>query len=172
LTSRCLGDGQGGVDEDLDELAVVEDLAGQAALGAERRDEGGQHDQAGVDHQLGDLGDPADVLDPVLLGEAEVAVEAVPDIVAVQQIGVAAQGVQALFDQVGDGRLARPRQARQPHHPAALALEGGARGLADVGVLPVDVVGPAQGEVDQPGPDRAVADPVDQDEPAQVAVLA
>ena len=28
-----------------------------------------QHDQAGVDHQLGDLGDAADVLDAVGLGE-------------------------------------------------------------------------------------------------------
>jgi hypothetical protein len=122
-------------------------VRGPAALGAERRDEGGQHDQAGVDHQLGDLGHPADVLDPVFLGEAEVLVQAVADVVAVQQIGVAAQGVQALFDQVGDGRLARARQARQPDDPAALALQRRPRGLGDVGVLPVDVVGPAQGEV-------------------------
>jgi hypothetical protein len=46
-----------------------------------------------------------------------------------------------------------------------------ARGLADVGVLPVDVVGPAQGEVHHPRADGAVADPVDQDEAAHLAVV-
>ena len=35
------------------------------ALGPERRDERHQHDEAGVGHERGDLGDAADVLDPV-----------------------------------------------------------------------------------------------------------
>ena len=47
-----------------------------------------QHDQPGIDHQLGDLGDAADVLDAVGVGEAEVLVQAVADVVAVEQVGV------------------------------------------------------------------------------------
>ena len=53
-----------------------------------------QHDQAGIDEQLGGLADAADVLHPVGIGEAEIAVEAVADIVAVEQIGVPAFGEQ------------------------------------------------------------------------------
>ena len=63
-------------------------------------------------NSLADLGDAADVLDPVGIGEAEVAVEPVADVVAVQQVGVAAHRVQPLLDQVGDGRLAGARTGR------------------------------------------------------------
>ena len=61
---------------------------------------------------LRDLGDAADVLDPVGVGEAEVAVEAVADVVAVEQVGVAAARVQLLLDEVGDRRLAGARRGR------------------------------------------------------------
>ena len=60
-------------------------FAHHAPLGAERRDEGAQHDETGLGHQLGDLADAADVLHPVGLGEAEILVEAVAHIVAVEQ---------------------------------------------------------------------------------------
>ena len=102
---------------------VLDQLARHAPLGAERRDERHQHDQAGIDHQLRDLGDAADVLDPVGVGEAEVLVEAVADVVAVEQVGVAAERVQPLLDQVGDGRLAGAGQAGEPQHARLLALE-------------------------------------------------
>ena len=46
------------------------------------------HDQAGIGHQLRDFADAADVLDPVGLGEAQVLVEPVADVVAVEQEGV------------------------------------------------------------------------------------
>src|SRR3546814_3651320 len=47
----------GGVDEHLDELAFAHQFAGHPPLGLERRDERDQHDQPGVYHQLGHLGD-------------------------------------------------------------------------------------------------------------------
>ncbi len=119
-----LGHRQRRVDEDLDELAVAPAARApcrrSARNGEMKRD---QHDQAGVDHQLGDLGDAADVLDPVVVGEAQVLVEAVADVVAVEQVGVAAVGVQPLLHQVGDGRLARAREAGEPDHAAVLALQ-------------------------------------------------
>ena len=70
----------------------------------------------GVDHQLRDLGDAADVLDAVGVGEAEVAVEAVADVVAVEQVGVVPAAVQLALDQVGDRRLAGAGEAGQPEH--------------------------------------------------------
>ena len=89
------------------------------ALGAERRDERHEHDQPGVDHQLRDFGDAADVLDAVGVGEAEVLVQPVADVVAVEQVGVTAERVQPLLDQVGDRRLARAGQAGEPQHARA-----------------------------------------------------
>src|SRR3546814_10617034 len=71
-------------------------------------------DLAGVAHQLGDLADAADILDPVSLCEAEVAVEPVTDIVAVEQEAVPVHPVQLLFDEVRDRRFARPRKAGEP----------------------------------------------------------
>lgn len=65
------------VDEHLDELALGQDLAHQAAVGTERRDECRQRDQTGVGHQLGDLADTADVLLAVRITEAEVTAQAV-----------------------------------------------------------------------------------------------
>ena len=92
----------------------ADEVAGQLALGPERRDERDQDDEAGVDHQRRDLGHPTDVLDPVGVGEAEVVVEPVADVVAVEQEGVDAERVQAPLDQVGDGRLAGTGQAGEP----------------------------------------------------------
>ena len=45
---------------------------------------------------LRDLRDAADVLDPVGVGEAEIAVEPVADVVAVEQVGVAARACSLL----------------------------------------------------------------------------
>ena len=68
--------------------SAVDQFAHHAALGAERRDERAQHDEPGVGHQLGHLADAPDVLDAVGFGKAEVAVEAVPHIVAVEHDGM------------------------------------------------------------------------------------
>ena len=76
---------------------------------------------------LRDFGDAADVLDAVGVGEAEIAVEAVAHVVAVEQVGVAAERVQLLLDQVRDRRLAGAGQAGEPQHGGLLALEARAR---------------------------------------------
>ena len=65
-----------------------------------------------IDHQPGDLGHAADVLRSIRLGEPEVAVEAVADVVAVEQVGVASGGEQPPLEVVGDRRLARSRTVR------------------------------------------------------------
>src|SRR3546814_5677472 len=84
LFRSLLGHLQRSVDEHLKELALGEHLARHLPLGTERRDEAHQHDQTGVDHQLGNLGHAADVLDAVLVGGTQVLVEAVADVVAVE----------------------------------------------------------------------------------------
>ena len=121
LTSRCSATASGVSTKTSTNSSGAEQFARHPPLRAERRDEAHQHDQAGIDHQPGDLGDAADVLDAVLVGEAQVLVEAVADVVAVEQEGVVAERVQPLLDQVGDRRLARARQAGEPQAARHLA---------------------------------------------------
>jgi hypothetical protein len=59
-----------------------------------------KHDKPGIDHQRRDLADSAHVLDPVGIAEPEVLAQAVPDVVAIKQIGPHAGDVQALLDHV------------------------------------------------------------------------
>ena len=103
-------------------------LADHRPLGAERADEGGEHDQARIHHQLRRLAGAADILDPVGGGEAEILVEAEADIVAVEQEGVAPARVQLGLDQIGDGRFAGAGQAGEPEQFRPLLLEPGAQG--------------------------------------------
>ena len=92
----------------LDELVGGHQAAGEIAVGAEGGDEGDQHDQPRIGHQPRHLRHPADVLHPVRLGEAEVLVEPVADIVPVKDVGVTAGRLKLQLDPVGQGRLARP----------------------------------------------------------------
>ncbi|MEW5304455.1 MAG: hypothetical protein WDW36_007065 [Sanguina aurantia] len=96
----------------------------RASLAAIRRNGADQHDQARIDHQVGNFGNAPDILDPVLRCEAEILVDAVTDVVAVQQIRVIAEHVQATFDQVGDGRLTRARQSGEPRKIASGKFQG------------------------------------------------
>src|SRR3546814_21133536 len=113
-----------------------------------------------------DLADAADILDPVGLGEAEVAVEPVPDIVAVEQEAVAVHPVELFLDEVGDRRLARARQAGEPEQRGALVLEVRAHAAADIGRLPMDILRPAPAEVPTARRDRRVGDIFGPDEAA------
>ena len=110
------------VDKDLEKGGGAGQLAHHPPLGAERRDERADHDQPGLGHQLGDLAHAADVLDPVDVGKAEIAVEPVPHIVAVEQHRMPAAGQQLLLDQIGDRRFAGPRQPGQPQHRRGFGL--------------------------------------------------
>ncbi len=101
------GDGERRIDKDLDEFAGLEDLPRQLPLGPEGRDEGREHDQAGIDEQFGDFRHAPDVFDAIGCREAEIPVDAMPQIVAVEQVGVTAEREQSLFDHVSDRRLAR-----------------------------------------------------------------
>ena len=111
----------------------------------------------GVRHQAGHFGHATDVLDAVSFREAEILVEAVTHVVAVEQVGVPPERVQPLFQQVGNGRLAGARQTRKPDDAGAADLScPRARTLVDVERLPVDVVGAAQREVQQAGANGGV----------------
>src|SRR3546814_16454146 len=96
--------------------------------------------------------------------EAQVLVQAVADVVTIEQVGVLAHRQQLLFRQVGDGGLARAGQAGEPDAARLLMLDARARGLVDIDMLPVDVAGAAPCEIQRAGGDRGVALAIDQDE--------
>src|SRR3546814_7106827 len=85
LDVTLFGDFQRRVDEDLDELAVLEQLARHPPLCPERGNEADQHDQAGIDHEPRGLGYATDVFHPVLIGKTQVLVQPVPDVVAIDR---------------------------------------------------------------------------------------
>ena len=74
-----------------------------------------------VGEQLRDLGDAADVLGAVLGREAEVLVQAVADVVAVEHVGELAPLDERLLRGHRDRRLPGAREAREPERGAALA---------------------------------------------------
>jgi hypothetical protein len=108
---------------DLDEVAALHEGAHLIAVGAVRGDEGGDRHRAGVGEQLGDLADAADVLGAVLRGEAQVLVEPVADVVAVEDVGAHAALAEPLLEIDRDGRLARAGKARQPDRAALVAVQ-------------------------------------------------
>ncbi len=68
-----------------------------------------------------DLGDAPDVLHPVRVGEPEVPVEPVAEVVPVEEVGVAAERVERRSTRLAMVDLPAPGQAGEPHHRRSLA---------------------------------------------------
>src|SRR5690606_8702915 len=100
LRIPVLADLKGSIDEDLQEGTTGEALAHHGPVGREGGYETAQHDQAGIDHELGDFRDATQVFDAVAFGEAEVAIEPQADIVAVEQDRQLAPRMQPALDGV------------------------------------------------------------------------
>ena len=62
----------------------ADQFARHLPFGLEWRDKGDDRDQAGFDKELRYFRHAADILDPIGFGKAEVAIEAVPDVIAVE----------------------------------------------------------------------------------------
>ncbi len=112
------------IDEDLDEIvaALQCDLAGAAAVRAVGRDESGNNHRAAVGHEVGHFGDAPDVFHAILGGEAEVRVQAVPDIVAVKDVHMDIAVEEFPLERLGDGRFAGAAQTCEPDDAAAMAV--------------------------------------------------
>ena len=63
-----------------------------------------------------------------------------PDIVAVENIGVVTHTMQFLFNQIGDRGFPCPGQTGKPEHARFLSFQRSSCGLVDVEVLDVNVV--------------------------------
>ena len=56
-----------------------------------------------IRHELGDFADATNVLDPICVGEAQILVESMANIIAVEQEAVLAECVELFLHQIGDG---------------------------------------------------------------------
>lgn len=84
------------------------------------------------------LADAPDVLGAVLVGEAEVLVEAEAHVVAVEAVGGEPEVQEVLLEGRGHRRLARGREAREPQREALLLAQAVALGARE-GRVPGDV---------------------------------
>ena len=139
LGIASFGLGQRGIHENFDEFTLGDEVAGHAPFGAKRGDERHHHDEPSIDHQAHDFRHPADVFHTVGIGETQIAAESVPDVVAIEDVGMLSGREQALFQKVGDGRLARTGNPRKPDGAGLLALNLRARSFVNVQRLPMYV---------------------------------
>src|SRR5205823_1061303 len=127
------------VDEDLDEVARLHDRPHLIAVRPVRRDERRQRHKARVGEELRDLADPADVLGAVGGGEAEVLVETVANVVAIEDVGAHAARAEVLLERDRDGGLPRAGESREPDGAAAVPVQLLAVGARDRTGMPDDV---------------------------------
>ena len=134
-----LADLEGGVDVDLHEVVRANDFPRVLAVldvGADERSDG---DDTCAVHEPGHLGDAPDVFGAVIGAEAEIAVQAMAHVVAVEHDAEASGGRELAFDLVGDGGFSAAAEAGEPDRVTLLAEHGftvltkdRAAGLGDV----------------------------------------
>ena len=110
-----------GVAEHLEKLkaGVGVHFTGQLPVFVQRADRRHQHNLAGVGQQRRHMRQPAQVLRTVGHGKAKVGIQAVPQVVAIENISGKALFEQLLLDQHGHRRFAGAREAGEPQRPAA-----------------------------------------------------
>jgi hypothetical protein len=121
--------------------------------GPVRRDEGRDHDQSRIEHQSRHLRGAPNVLHAVGLGEAEIAVQPLPQIVPVQHADMPPGRHESVAERAGEGRFSGGGETREPDATGALALEQLSGSRADVGHRPIDIPRMLHAEFDryQPG---------------------
>ena len=146
-------------------------FARHLALRPERRDKRNDGDQTRFDEQLGDLGDASNVFDAVALGEAEIAIEPMTDIVAIEHEGMFPESVKLFFQLIRDRRLAGARQTGEPQQRRLLRIKTGSRRFGDIEGLEIGISGAPQPEADHARRHRRIGMAIDQDESAGVAIF-
>ncbi len=110
-------------DIDFYEISLIEKNAHRVPVFPVRGYEGGEDDDTRIDHQLRNLADPPDVLLPVLGTEPEIGIEAVPYVVAVEDICPYPALEQFLLDEIRNRRFPRCRKSGKPYESAPVFVE-------------------------------------------------
>lgn len=86
------------------------------------RDKRGDTDEASLREKRGDLARATNVLRAVVLGKPEISIEAVPQVVAIEDVHLVPEVEEATLELKGESGLARPGKACKPEHTAAVPV--------------------------------------------------
>mmetsp|Transcript_12253 Transcript_12253/g.30884 ORF Transcript_12253/g.30884 Transcript_12253/m.30884 type:complete len:200 (+) Transcript_12253:249-848(+) len=129
----------GDLHEHLQEVALRHTLTHLHAVRLVRRDEAHKSDGAVLSKKLGHLANAADVLLAVRRAEAQVLVQAVAHVIAVQVDSKAALRRQHVLQRARHRALAAAAEAREPQHDAALPQQRLLVRAAHARLVPADV---------------------------------
>jgi len=115
--------GEGGIHEDLNKIVFPDDPFCHFPDVIRGTDKAVDGDDAGVDEELRNFCDPADILKTVSFGKGEVIVDARADDVTVKDLREIAQLMKPLLKLLGDGCLPRPGKPGHPDYPRTLVKE-------------------------------------------------
>lgn len=116
----CFTNLQGRVQEDLNEVFLPNDAAGQGTDLVGGANKGADGDHAGFDQQLGDFGDAPDVLEPVVFAESQVVVDAGSYVIPIQDLAKEPVKKEFLLQVGSQGGFSRPGKSGEPDHFGAL----------------------------------------------------
>ena len=114
----------GGFYVNFKKVFLSENASGEIAELALWGDGGDENDGAVVDKNFGHFRDAADVLKTVFIGEAEIAIQAGAEVIAIEDEGEAALLVEDALGGVGDGGFTRAGESAHPDGEAFLFEEG------------------------------------------------
>src|SRR5205823_7734371 len=140
-------------------------------VGPVRRNKSSDDDVAGVSHQLRYFAHPSNIFDPVSRREPKIGVQTVPDVVAIQNVGMHCSDKKFALERLRDGGFSRAGKAGQPDDNAPMSMLSGARLRVDLPFAPENVFALDRGAIGvnaavngSAGADHAI---VDQNKTAQ-----
>mmetsp|Transcript_28641 Transcript_28641/g.80666 ORF Transcript_28641/g.80666 Transcript_28641/m.80666 type:complete len:229 (-) Transcript_28641:136-822(-) len=131
----------GDLHENLNEVLVSQPGPDIVTVCTVRRDEADQGDSAILSEQLGNLANAADVLLSVLRSEAQVLVEPMANVVAVQIDCELAQFGKGVLEGARDGAFTAARKPGEPEHTTLLVQESLLVLACNHALVPLDVGG-------------------------------
>src|SRR4029077_5677643 len=137
------------INKHLDKLRIAfeRNFARTAAIHSVRRNKRSDDHRAGISHQFRHFAYAANVLHPVAWREPEIRVQAVSDVVAVEDIGVHAAMVQVAFERLCNGRLPSAGKSRQPDNCSSMTAPQCARAGRNFSFGPENIFALCDGSV-------------------------
>lgn len=102
------------------ERCVPRSFSRQQSVASVRRYEGGYANKPRLSEQRGHFTNAANIFGPVFRRKAEVGIQAVANVVAIERVAGIAHGQQALLQPHRQRRLARSRKTSKPDHSAVV----------------------------------------------------
>ena len=134
-----------------------------------RRNETGQHNQSRVAHQFGNFRDAANIFNAIGVGKAKIFIQALANVVTVQNKCVFAALVQRDFQSVGNRAFPAARKTGEPNHFSRVAVHALAVLASNGQRLLVHILPAAQTVANHSHRDSRVRESIDQNKTAKFA---